>query len=185
MALSRHISSKQSRTGTSAVKPDCFLSYSTAEPTCKLLSTVVWIVFQNDYKLRLTPSALTSGSSQLTQIEKQIEKSAFGIVCLDGLRPNVIHEYGYMRGIKKPVILLKRENATVDARLFLGGSAPELANPPLDVNVHLSNLKDINYATWYPDDPPKSAKAIWDEYNKMRKEFSTANLADVKEPHLW
>lgn len=166
-------------------KRDFFLSYSTAEPTNVMLATLVWIVFHNDYRLRFTPSALTSGQSQLQEIEKQISESVFGVVCLDGLRPNVIHEYGYMRGLNLPVILLKKEDATVDVRLFVLESVPELQNPPLKMDIHLSNLKDINYAKWYPLDPPKSAKAIWEEYNKVKEKFSGAKLLDVREPELW
>ena len=166
----------------SSTKPDFFFSYSTAESTNVLLATLIWSVFHRQYSLRLTPSALTSGQSQLEEIEKQILNSAFGVVCLDGLRPNVIHEWGYMRGLKKPVILLMKENATVDVRHFVRTSVPELQNPALQMDVHLSNLKDINYARWYPEDAPKSAKAIWEEYNKIKEK---ASLLEVEEPHLW
>lgn len=166
-------------------KPEFFFSYSMAEPTRVILSTYIWIVFNDVFTMRFTPSALTSGQSQLNDIETQITQSAFAVVCLDGLRPNVVHEYGYMRGIDKPVILLKRENATVDVRLFLRTTAPELENPSLVLDTHLSNLKDINYATWYPDDPPKSTKVIWAEYQKMKQHYPNANLPDVKEPQLW
>jgi hypothetical protein len=164
---------------------DFFFSYSTAEPTNVILSTLIWIVFHSKYKLRFTPSALTSGSSQLQEIEKQITESAFGVVCLDGLRPNVIHEWGYMRGCNKPVILLKKDDATVDVRLFVHTAVPELQNPALNMDTHLSNLKDINYARWYPHDPPKSARAIWEEYDKVRKQYPDAQLLEVEEPHLW
>lgn len=166
----------------SAAKPELFFSYSTAEETNVLLRTIVWIVFSTRFSVRWTPSALTSGQSQLTQIEKEISDSAFGIVCLDGLRPNVVHEWGYMRGLGKPVILLKKEDATVDVRHFVETSVPQLQNPKLRMDAHLSNLKDINYACWYPDDVPKSATAIWEEFNKMKKGTS---LPDVTEPELW
>jgi hypothetical protein len=49
------------------------------------------------------------------------------------------------------------------------------------MNVHLSNLKDINYARWYPVEVPRSAKAVWDEFNKIK----SADLPDIEEPHLW
>lgn len=167
-------------------KPTLFFSYSTAEQTNVLLSMVVWVVFHAQYKVLLTPSALTSGHSQLEEIENQISNSAFGVVCLDGLRPNVVHEWGFMRGRSKPVILLKKEGATVDVRHFVGASVPELVNPPLEMNNHLSNLKDINYAQWYPEDVPKSAKAIWEEFNKMKKKKTgQPDLLDVDEPHIW
>jgi len=89
-----------------------------------------------------------------------------------------------MRGLGKPVILLMREDATVDVRHFVETSVPQLQNPKLRMDAHLSNLKDINYARWYPDDVPRSAKAIWEEFCKMKKDTSSS-LPDIKEPELW
>ena len=166
-------------------KQDFFFSYSTAEPTNCLLATLLWIVFREEFNMRLTPSALTSDASQLAKIEKEISESAFGVVCLDGLRPNVVHEWGFMRGRNTPVILMKRDRATIDVRHFLRESAPEIPNPLLNVDAHLSNLKDINYASWFPDDPPKSAKVIWDEYEKIKNDRKDVVLTAVKEPRLW
>src|SRR5713101_3141692 len=105
-------------------KPDFFFSYSTAEESNFILSTLLWVVFHEYYDIRLTPSALGSGGSQLEQIEKEISESLFGVVCLDGLRPNVIHEWGFMRGRQIPVILLKKDGATIDIRHFIRESAP-------------------------------------------------------------
>jgi len=120
-----------------------------------LLCTLVWLVFDKQYRVSFTPSALVSGTSQLDEIEKQIVNCSLAVVCLDGLRPNVIHEWGYMRGLNRPVILLKKEGATVDLRHF----------------------------TRKAEDPPRSVKAIWDEYNKIRVKFT--KLIEVEEPRLW
>jgi hypothetical protein len=154
------------------------------ESTSSLLVTLMWAVFHQEYEIRVTPSALKSGTSQLVQIEREISKCAFAIVCLDGLRPNVICEYGYIRGRNVPTILLKKDQATVDVLSILGLSAPVgFKNPELDLNVHLSNLKDVHYAPWHPDDPAKSVKEIWDEYEKMREKHK--DLVEVAEPRLW
>src|ERR1700687_3749693 len=51
-----------------AAKPELFFSYSTAEDTNVLLRTIIWMVFSADCNVRWTPSALTSGQSQLAQI---------------------------------------------------------------------------------------------------------------------
>ncbi len=171
---------------TSQTKPYCFVSYSMGESTSNLLVMLVWAAFHLDYDIRLTPSALKSGSSQLRQIESLMANCAFAVVCLDGLRPNVVHEYGYLRGQNRPVILLKKEQATVDVLTILGPAVTpglNLSNPVLDIDVHLSNLKDIYHATWFPDDAPKSVKTLFEEYNKLRREFD--DLKELKEPHLW
>jgi hypothetical protein len=172
--------------GATPQKPYCFVSYSTGEPTSNLLTLLIWAVFNSEYEIRLTPSALQSDSSQLGQIESHIAGCAFAVVCLDGLRPNVIHEYGHIRGCRKPAISIKKEHATVDVLSIIGASATpdlKLANPRFDVNTHLSNLKDIYHATWFPQDALKSARILWDEYKKLRKENN--NLTEVKEPLLW
>lgn len=171
---------------TSQSKPTCFVSYSMREPTRALLPVLIWHVFREAYDVRFTPSALVSGQDQLSQIEVQIEKCAFGVVCLDGLRPNVIHELGHLRGAHRPVIILMREEATVDVLSIYGPSAPAgLSNPALDVDDHLSNLKGVNRATWYPEDPQHTVKTLWDEYNKLRQAFPVGGLAEVREPRLW
>jgi nucleoside 2-deoxyribosyltransferase len=78
------------------------------------------IVVGKHFKVELTPSALESGASQRDQITALIEGCAFAVVILDGLRPNVVFEYGILHGRNKPVILLKGEKATVDIRSFYG-----------------------------------------------------------------
>jgi len=164
----------------------CFLSYSTRESTATLLAVLVRQVFHDNYDLRLTPTALASGEDQLQQIEREISDCSFGIVCLDGLRPNVIHEWGYMRGLNRPVILLAQTPGTVDVLSMYGTVAPVgFTNPALAVDTQLSNLKSINRATWTPDNPLQSLGVIWGEYNKIKKKFPELELSKVKEPELW
>src|SRR5712691_1918967 len=75
-------------------KPFNFLSYSTGEPQIKLFIECLEIVFGKHFELRKTPSSLTSGESQHKAILTSVTGCTFGVVCLDGLRPNVIYEYG-------------------------------------------------------------------------------------------
>src|SRR5713101_5505214 len=86
-------------------EPYCFISYSTREPHVNLLVECARVLFQASYRVELTPSALASGASQRDQITELISSCAFGIVCLDGLRPNISFEYGILHGKQKPVIL--------------------------------------------------------------------------------
>jgi hypothetical protein len=79
-----------------------------------------------------------------------------------------------------------REEATVDVLSIYGPSPPVgVNNPPLDVDDHLSNLKGVNRAAWYPEDPLRTVRIIWDEYNKVRIASPSSGLVEVKEPHLW
>ncbi len=89
-----------------------FVSYSGREPQreqSNLLLSLLWIVFSEHFDLRVTPSALQSGASQLDQIYKLAKDCAFAVVVLDGLRPNVVFEYGLLKGFGRPIILLKEE----------------------------------------------------------------------------
>jgi hypothetical protein len=127
--------------------PICFVSYSTREPHVRLLIEYIEIVLTPHFKVERTPSALQSGASQRDQITKLIHDCTFGIVILDGLRPNVVFEYGILHGFERPVILFKEAEARVDMRGFLG-DAPDLslAQVALDLDKHFSDAKDIYYA---------------------------------------
>src|ERR1700757_3428614 len=100
--------------------PYCFICYSTREPHVGVLIDCIKLVLGKHYEVKLTPSAMESGASQRDQITELIEGCSFGIVILDGLRPNVVFEYGILHGKKKPVLLFKEENAVVDIRGLIG-----------------------------------------------------------------
>lgn len=130
-----------------------------------------------------TPSVLQSGVSQLSQITEAIKSSEFAIVVLDGLRPNVVFEYGLLRAMEKPVIVLKERNARVDLEGYstaAGTVTPELK---LNVDMHLSNIKDINYAEWDRLDPQSSLETIASEYEKKRS--AIPSYSSILVPQLW
>ncbi|RMF32215.1 MAG: hypothetical protein D6752_00625 [Candidatus Nitrosothermus koennekii] len=47
-----------------------------------------------------------SGDDYFSKLEELIDKSVLGIVILDGFRPNVLFEFGYLKGKGKPTIIL-------------------------------------------------------------------------------
>jgi len=164
-------------------KPYCFVSYSSREAHVNTLFPCLWIAFSRDFDLKLTPSALESGADQLSQISKLIAGCAFAVVILDGLRPNVTYEFGQLEAQKKPVILLKEKNATVDIQSLLGGVAGQAVAPVLDVNTHFSNVKSIAYAEWNRLDPADAVKKIVQEYKKKKARIK--DYIEIKEPQLW
>jgi len=157
-----------------------FVSYSTKEIHISLLLSLLWIVFSKEFDLKLTPSALRSGVSQLDQICQLAKNCSFAVVVLDGLRPNVIFEYGLLRAFGRPIILLKGERAAIDVEALLGESAKVVE---LDINTHFSDVKDENYAVWSASDPAKTATLLWQEYRKKEKEIE--GYVAIKEPSLW
>ena len=176
-----------------ARKPHCFVSYSTREPDVNVLIECLQIVFTQNFRIDLTPSVqnlgqvtspLESGGSQLQQISDLIEQCAFALVVLDGLRPNVVFEYGIIRGKKKPTILLKEENASVDIRgLYDVAGDLKVVPVKIDVDKQFSDVKDLNCAIWKRFSIEETVKIIWDEYSKKKGKMEA--YIEIQEPKLW
>src|SRR6185437_14208709 len=150
------------------VLPGFFVSYSSREPYLQVLFLSLWILFKDKFQMHRTPSVLQSGVSQLQQITDVIENCEFAIVALDGLRANVVFEYGLLRALKKPIIVLKEKNARVDIEGYYVTPNPQVLEVKLSVDSHLSNIKDINYAEWDRLDPQMTLDVIAAEYDKKR-----------------
>jgi hypothetical protein len=148
-----------------------------------LLLECIEIVLVPHFKVERTPSALQSGASQRDQIKRLIQDCTFGIVILDGLRPNVVFEYGMLHGLSRPVIFFKEAEAQVDIRGFLGDAAElTLAPPSIDLDKHFSDVKDINYAVWNRFEIKKTVRTIWEEYKKKKDEIK--GYIEIPEPKL-
>ena len=53
--------------------------------------------------------------------ESLAEKCALAVVVFDGFRPNVLFEYGYLRGIGKVILPIKNHTASIAVRsLYVG-----------------------------------------------------------------
>ena len=106
-----------------------------------------------------------------------------GIVILDGLRPNVVFEYGILHGLQKPVILFREDQAEVDLRAFLKEAGELVLSPvSLDLDKQFSDAKDVNYAKWKRYELKNTICAIWEGYRKKRNEISS--LIEIPEPRL-
>jgi hypothetical protein len=166
-----------------AKRPFYFVSYSTGEPQIEFLVECLEIVFGRYFDLKRTPLVLESGKSQHDGILELIRKSAFGVVCLDGLRPNVIFEYGAMKGAKKGVMLLKEGNATVDIAHYFGGAASLTLPPPaIDMDKHFSDTKDRFYVSWNRFELKKTVRTIWEAYQQISNDIE--GYLEIPEPGL-
>jgi hypothetical protein len=162
----------------------CFVSYSSREQHVKLLIEAIECVFKPAFEIEYTPSALESGTSQLNRIEELIKNCSFAIVVLDGLRPNVVFEYGILKGQNKPIILLKEPSATVDLLGYFGDRAGlNLPSAPLDPDKHLSDVKDQTYIGWDRNSFRATIKTLWQEYQKKRDKIHR-EAVDLKEPKV-
>jgi hypothetical protein len=166
-----------------AVLPPYFLSYSTGETHISLFTECLDIVFRSYFTRQATPEVLQTDKSQHDLIVELIQGCAFGVVCLDGLRPNVIFEYGAMRGANIPVLLFKEENAKVDIAHFFGSAGLMLPdNPPIAVDRHFSDTKDRYYIPWSRFKIQETVDAIWDNYSKKRNDIP--QYREIPKPKL-
>ncbi len=170
--------------GQSATRPYCFVSYSTREPHTNILIDCLRVVFTPHFDVTLTPSALESGASQREKIGDLIAHCEFAVVILDGLRPNVIFEYGIIQGKGRPVFLFKEAEATVDIKGLFGNSvALGVPAPAINLDSQFSDVKDVNFTEWNRFDMQKTVKTVWKEYCK--KKDAIPNYAEIAEPNLW
>jgi hypothetical protein len=163
-------------------KPYYFISYSTGEPVVETFVEYLDAVFGEHYSPKRTPSALTSGASQHDSILDTIKGCAFGVVCLDGMRPNVVYEYGALRGYDRPVLLFRENGSTVDIGHFIGNVAPSPFRPPIDLDKHFSNSKDRFCASWNRMQFKATLDAIWQEYDKLREK--STGLLEIPRPKI-
>lgn len=149
-----------------------------------LLIDSLKIVLHPHFEVRLTPSALESGASQREQIISLIDGAAFAVVILDGLRPNVVFELGLIQGKDKPVLLFREAEAVVDIQGLYSNPPAELrVNPPtVNLDIQLSDVKDINYATWTRFDLKGMLKIVWKEYSKKRDVIP--GYVEIEEPSI-
>jgi hypothetical protein len=175
---------KTKKTIHQIAKPYCFVSYSSREPHVNILFPCLWIALSPSFDLKLTPSALESGASQLATIKGLIAGCSFAVVVLDGLRPNVTYEYGLLDAQSKPVILLKEKSAAVDIKSLIGNTVDlGVTPPPLNVDSQFSDVKDVNHVEWSRQDPAGAIKVILQEYKKKKSQIK--GYVDIKEPELW
>ncbi len=147
--------------------PHYFVSYSSREPHVENLLDALNLVLGKHFEQRRTPAALESGESQYDRIVKDIEEASFGVVILDGLRPNVVFEYGIMVGKGVPVLLFMEEEAEVDVPGFFAEESA-VERTALLIDSHFSDIKDRNRASWFQFNPKETRRIVLEEYNKKR-----------------
>ena len=184
MTSHRSRASRKGALGSGArAKRFCFLAYSSREAHATLFIECLEMVFKGRFEVKVTPSALESGASQRDVITELIKGCSFGVVLLDGLRANVIFEYGVMHGMNRPILLFKEKEANVDI-VGLYGSPVELgvSAPPVNCDTQFSDVKDVNFATWSRFSIKETVRQIWEEYRKKKDDIK--DYIEIEEPDL-
>ncbi len=122
-----------------------------------------------------------SGDDYFTKLEELIDKSVLGIVILDGFRPNVLFEFGYLKGKGKPTIILKSSDAFINVKTLYDndhGLTPKqfnsLKHPKIDLGRHFSDfVRHLTIFEWKArnDDPKHISNVLEEELDKYKDDI--------------
>ena len=162
-------------------KPFCLVSYSSREPQIHTLLPCLWIAFAPHFNLQVTPSLKWSRPAH----SNHQDDSRLFIRGCGPRRPSSQRglRVGLLEACKKPIILLKEKNATVDVQSLVGTVNVGVTSPVLDINSHFSNVKGINHAEWNKVDCESTIRIILQEYKKKKAKIK--RYVEIKEPSLW
>jgi tetratricopeptide (TPR) repeat protein len=124
----------------------------------------------------LSDTVKPQGSNFQTILEL-LKDCVLGIVILDGLRPNVLIEYGILIGLEKPIISLKDENAEIDIK-HLDDKLKDISNPKLDIDKHLSDVKDLHWIKYCWGNPDNFKKILEENLEKLKENI----ISEVNKP---
>jgi nucleoside 2-deoxyribosyltransferase len=129
----------------------CFIVYSDPKHVSyinEILSKVDAVLKPNYIPVRLGES-IRSTEGYFEKLSSLIDKSVLSIVILDGFRPNVIFEFGYLMARDKPVILLQSSKGCINVKNYYKSHNDaglgfdqfiSLKNPKIKVGEHLSDF---------------------------------------------
>jgi tetratricopeptide (TPR) repeat protein len=141
----------------------CLLVYSDrrhVEYINTILSSLESVLRRRGFKPQRLGQEIRSGEDYLEKLTDLIQMSVLGVVVLDGFRPNVLFEFGFLKGSGKPTIVLMCKEACVSVRTLyascgqsgLTESAFErrLRDPRLDLSRHFSDFggKHVSRMDW-------------------------------------
>ena len=128
------------------------------------------------------------------------EGCALGIIILDGLRPNVLLEFGILMGKNKPIIPLQDKKATVAIKSFYqqnkektGGLTSkqfnDLKEPPLGFFSYISDLQGLHVEIVNKDAPLEApeysatviGKAIDELMPRITEEYNKLSLKPIRD----
>jgi len=152
----------------------CFVVFSSREKHVEVVIDCIENVFDRigNYEVVRLDQYLKSGDSQYGELKDLLSTCCFAIVLLDGFRPNVLFEYGILRGLEKPCIVLLEEHATVDIQGFLPSSQKGLPpTPEINMDKHFSDVKDRFYVRYNMNNPKQIREKLQEEYSKLKEQI--------------
>lgn len=132
--------------------PKCFVVYSDqahVEYIFNLINPLKQVLEKHRLEPRLLGDGIRSGDGYLEKLSEFIDEAVLGIVILDGLRPNVAFEFGFLKGRNKPTIILQSRNSSINIKTLYQNQIesglepryfPRLNNPKLNAAKQLSDF---------------------------------------------
>jgi hypothetical protein len=150
-----------------------------------LLSQLENELTSSHYKPLRLEDVIRSMENYYSGLEKIIDRCAVGVVVLDGFRPNVLFELGYLLAKRKPTVVLYSKDAPICVKSLYGtyqasGLTENIFNkkfqePLLNVKVHLSDIggEHITMIDWTvrPDNPLHPSLVLRNELKKREAEI--------------
>ncbi|MBU4467114.1 tetratricopeptide repeat protein [Patescibacteria group bacterium] len=148
----------------------CFVVFSSREAHVEIVIDCIENVFQESGQFQVVrlDQHLKSGDSQYAELTELLASCCFAVVILDGFRPNVLFEYGILRGLHKPCIVLLEDEATVDVPGFFPVATEDLPpKPQVDMDRHFSDVKDRFYLRYNRNKPKQIRSLLQSEHRKL------------------
>lgn len=109
------------KTELEQVTKSCFIVFSSKEEHIENVIDSIEMVIKGEYDftVKRLDKEIGSDESQYETILDILKECSFGVVILDGLRPNVMFEYGLLKGLGKPVMVFKEKKCQYRCQKFL------------------------------------------------------------------
>jgi tetratricopeptide (TPR) repeat protein len=154
----------------------CFIVYSSREPHIEwVIDCVDEIIGKREkYTVVRLNSSLKSEDSQYKELQDKIGSCCFAVVILDGFRPNVLFEYGILKGLNKPCIVLKEDHGTIDLlNYYSEDKKPPIVNPIMNIREHFSDIQDRYYVEYPKYNPKRIREIISEQFKRKEPEINT------------
>ncbi|MGR3311514.1 MAG: tetratricopeptide repeat protein [Candidatus Brocadiales bacterium] len=177
----------------------CILVYSEnkhVDYIYPLLSPIETVLKDHGFRPQRLGDEIRSTEDYLNKLEELIKNCVLGVVVLDGFRPNVLFEFGFLKGSKKPIILLQSEDAVINVKTLYGSfgesglgnnSFERLKNPSIRPAVHLSDWagKHIAFINWKANETdPKHPSVVLKEELKKNEDIIIEEARNLKAKNI-
>ncbi|MFX0102222.1 MAG: hypothetical protein ACFFCS_21835 [Candidatus Hodarchaeota archaeon] len=139
----------------------CFIVYASkchVDYIDDILTIISKTLINFDFEPVILGEEIRSTKGYYEEVFSEIQRSRFGIVILDGLRANVTFEFGLLYGLKKPIIVLKSQNAQVNIENLYSKEEKQkykkkrwfksILNPRLDIITQFSDYGGRHYCVF-------------------------------------